>query len=187
MFNILRKDLPLQVTLKAKVYDIDYRFNNILNILACWEDELFPKEDRIKMMLHMFYVQDFPEEESLELFEKMVNFISLGEEVSSSSSSSPYEKIIDYEIDSWAIYSFFARVYKIDLQKEKIHWYRFVVLCQDLDESSNLANIVRIRTTSLNEVAKENRGKLAKLKRKFNLVKEPQTLEERNRLWLMEK
>ncbi len=83
------------------------------------------------------------------------------------------KRLYSYKQDADLIYCAFYAQYHIDLEKENMHWWKFLTLFGGLDESSRFMQIVRLRSMDLNEIKdKKERARIAGLQRKYALIDE---------------
>lgn len=186
MTNLLRHRLPTTVEYQGISYPIDYRFNTILKIFALLNDDLFTEEDRLKRAINLFYSDTRPEDTYTAVY-LMLQFMS-DDECLSESDDKCKPQLLSFEKDANMIYSYFLRVYHIDLQEEHIHWYKFKALIQDVGDTPLLSNIIDIRSTDPSSIPIEKRSKFLAIQRQFSInpTQIPRTLEERNKQWLMD-
>ena len=80
------------------------------------------------------------------------------------------KRLYSYKQDADYIYCAFYAQYHIDLEKESMHWWKFLALLRGLDENCRFMQIVRLRAMDLNEIKdKSERRRIAGLKRKYAL------------------
>lgn len=90
-------------------------------------------------------------------------------------------KIIDYDIDYPLIYSAFLHDYGIDLNKEKMHWWRFCDLFNGLHQDNQICQAIMYRSADLSKVKdKEQRKHIAEMKKVYAIEQED------NRMTLLE-
>lgn len=187
MTNLLRNRLPTTVEFENIEYPVDYRFSTILKIFALLYDDLFPEEERLKRAIKLFYSDKYPENLSVAVY-LMLQFISDADDLPQEEHTASREQLLSFEEDANMIYSYFLRVYHIDLQENQIHWYKFKALVQDVGEIPLLSSVINIRSTDVSTIPAERRNKFMKIKNQFSLLNEHvgnrETLEERNRRWL---
>lgn len=186
MKNLLKVRLPSAVEVGGISYKIDPLCDTALAILDLLNDEAFPKEDRRKMALEMFY-ETVPND-ILGAYVEMVRFLSGGELPKDGEESKSGKRVLDYEQDGNAIYTHVWRLYGIDLQETPVHWWKFLAMMNDLGEKTLLQNLVSIRSTELKDVPEARRAKFAKIKAEVALGsrkvgKKPMTLAERDAMW----
>ena len=86
------------------------------------------------------------------------------------------KRLYSYKQDADLIYCAFYAQYHIDLEKENMHWWKFLALFRGLDEKSRLMQIVRLRAMDLIEIKDKNeRKRIAGLQRKYALCDERST------------
>lgn len=83
------------------------------------------------------------------------------------------KRLYSYSQDADLIYCAFYAQYHIDLEKENMHWWKFLALFRGLDENSRFMQIVRLRSMDLNEIKDKNeRARIAGLQKKYALIDE---------------
>jgi len=102
------------------------------------------------------------------LFIEIIDFYS-GYSQKVAKASGKVERVFDYKNDSELIYASFAQQYGIRLINEQMHWIEFSTLFKNLGEDTAFRQVVRIRTMKANDVPKEQRSDLAKLKELYKL------------------
>lgn len=92
----------------------------------------------------------------------------------------------DWEQDWDYIVGAFVQCYKIDLEVESIHWYKFMALFNSLDSECQFMKIVGYRSMNLYEIKdKKMREMYGKLKKQYKLKDKWATLEDDNDgIWL---
>lgn len=196
--NLLYDRLPTQVyitensegdlfgfTSICRAVEIDWHYDTILRILKLLNDDMFPGDDRVAYALELFYSDNAEAKQVDEAhLAAMFDFICPEKEPTSPSPSSSRDALLDFETDSSAIYSFFFRTYGIDLIENRIHWYKFSALLQDISETSLLSTLVHIRSVDIKSVPKNQRAKILSLKNKLGIKsKKTMSLEERDAMW----
>lgn len=196
--NLLYDRLPTQVyitensegdlfgfTSTCRAVEIDWHYDTILRILKLLNDDMFPEDDRVAYALELFYVDNAEAKQADEAhLAAMFDFICPEKEPTPPSPSSSRDALLDFEADSSAIYSFFFRTYGIDLIENRIHWYKFSALLQDISETSLLSTLVHIRSVDIKSVPKNQRAKILSLKNKLGIKsKKTMSLEERDAMW----
>ncbi len=84
------------------------------------------------------------------------------------------KRLYSYEQDADMIFCAFYAQYHIDLEKENMHWWKFLALLRGLDENCRFMQIVRLRSMDLNEIKDKNeRHRIAGLKRKYSIDEMP--------------
>lgn len=147
-------------------------------VLCCFEIQKAAEElsevDLIRM-LRMFY-----EEPSLFFTNEHVNqmfwFFSCGREkkkkafprkVAGINSKQPF----DFQEDADLIYAGFFQQYGIDLQESEMHWWKFMILLENLGSDTRLSRVMEYRTidTSSKHLSKEQRSFYKAMQRYYGL------------------
>ncbi|MEF9892099.1 MAG: Gp15 family bacteriophage protein [Anaerorhabdus sp.] len=170
-FNFLLDEYPTQIVINEVVYEIDTDFKSVLRIIQLLDDNIFSDEEKIVNSVFMFYREKIPKNMNIAYLE-MMNFISIFNEKKSGNEDKT--RIIDYDIDSGLIYTAFIQCYQIDLSFNKMHWFKFCCLLENLSDSKpSLMHIMEIRTLEIDEnYSSKQKSKLRKLKRKYSLEKQ---------------
>ena len=113
-----------------------------------------------------FYEQPKTVNESL--FIEIIDFYS-GYAPKNTKAPVKVERVFDYKNDAELIYASFAQQYGIRLINEAMHWIEFSTLFKNLSEDTAFRQVIRIRTMKANDVPKEQRNDLAKLKELYKL------------------
>ena len=81
------------------------------------------------------------------------------------------KRLYSYSQDADLIYCAFYAQYHIDLEKENMHWWKFLALLRGLDENSRFMQVVRLRSIDLSEIKDKNeKARISGLQRKYSLV-----------------
>ena len=94
-------------------------------------------------------------------------------------------RVFDFVKDSEYIYSAFLEVYRIDLSREKLHWFSFNSLFRSLPEDCQICKIMHYRAVKLSDVPKTQKKFYTEMKERYRLDRDaqPKTLEQRNEEW----
>ena len=81
------------------------------------------------------------------------------------------EPILSFKQDDGLIIASFLQFYNIDLTKaDYMHWWKFRLLLDNLDNNSNLSEIMAIRGCSLSKISdKTERARVRKLKQHYRI------------------
>lgn len=147
----------------------DYR--QVFEFFRIVSDEKKSDIEKAQEILNVFF-DELPKFDNDRLWEFIEYYISMGCKTSAESS----ERLFDWDIDSGRVYAAFIQAYKIDLTKERMHWWTFRTLFDALPDGSKLMDIIKIRgmkrpTGKDRESAKE-RMRIDRLKAQFALDKE---------------
>lgn len=170
-FNFILDEYPKEIVIDEAIFLINTDFKRILGIIQLLNDDLFSNEEKVKASLALFYDTSIPEETN-EAYGAMLDFIHMYKEEKGSNKSGKKEpRVMDYEIDSGAIYSAFIEKYQIDLQEVIMHWFKFSVLLENLSaEKPRLLQLIEIRGMEIDEkLDSKDKAKLRKLKSEYSL------------------
>lgn len=169
-FNFLLDNFPHQVKIEEAVYDINSDYKSVLMIMQLLENQLFTDEEKLLNSLNIFYKGKIPKDIS-KAYSSMIDFMRMYEDIQN---NKKVNKVLDYEIDSGRIYSAFRQVYQIDLITQKIHWFLFNCLLENISEGKpKLIEIIQLRTMELDDkMPTKQKALLRKLKREYSLEKQ---------------
>ena len=163
--NILTSTLPAKIKVNNMIYDINYDFRTIINIILAFEDEELTYEEKIYIMINNLYKQSIPEEHLMEAIEKAIKFINFGEEKKESTKET--KRIYSFTKDGNYIYSGINMTHNVDLdEKTDLHWWKFGSLFMDMSENCMFGELTYYRT-------RKNEGKLtAEEKKSYQKIKD---------------
>lgn len=170
-FNFILNEYPNEVIVDEECVNVNTDFKCILAIIQLLNDDLFSNEEKVKSSLELFYISKIPTNTS-DAYLEMLNFIHMYKEENESKSRNKKEpRVMDYEIDSGAIYSAFIERYQIDLREVTMHWFKFSVLLENLSaEKPRLLQLIEIRGMEIDEkLDSKDKAKLRKLKNEYSL------------------
>ena len=143
----LQDDLPQGVTVGKKFYKLDFDFRNVLRMMDILSrDDIIP-EAREYLALkcltkHPKKVHSVMTEVRALLFEQRP--------------SRDDKKITDFEQDAGLIRSAFRQAYGIDLFNDRLHWFVFRELLNNIPEGSRYSEVIGIRVRPLPKPTKYN-------------------------------
>ena len=112
------------------------------------DDEIDDYERACGIIYKLFGSEALNDDDHLkEYFDKAIKYLNCGKE--SGTIASNEEPTFDYEQDWGFVKASFMSDYKIDLDKEKMHWWTFFDLLNGLTEHSILNRVRQIRGESL--------------------------------------
>lgn len=172
-FNLLIDPLPDGVEINGTVYSINPDHRTIIRILLILEDTTFYDEERRQMALFLFY-KVVPKDETA-AFEVMMEFIWC---YKNEEKAKEAEKIaFDFAIDSSLIFSAFFQIYGIDLTSIELHWFKFMALFADLNDTPALVSLMQIRTAELtSDMSNDQKLRLLALQKKYRIKKDEDLL-----------
>lgn len=150
MFN----KLPYFVILQGKKYKINVDFRKMISFENKLQDKSVRKEEKIKFGLRHFYPVFYNKDnyqillQIPELYqeacEKLIWFYKCGREdyhKSKGTEKGKNKQIYSYEFDDEYIYGAFYEQYGIDLEYERIHWWKFKSLLKSLKDDTEFVKI----------------------------------------------
>lgn len=181
MYNICLDKEPVEY--KGYLIRSDYRIG--IQITLALEDFELADEDRVLCALELLYGNGIPDDMSLAC-DGMVWFLSGGRKCSDSESSlSGIEEVddevddfvstnnkvaYDFEIDSDMIYSALFSQYGVEIDKERIHWFKFLALFKGLKDTE-FNDLMYYRTVDISKLPKEQQHDMRVLQNKYSIRK----------------
>lgn len=161
MENILLDPLPQEY--EGYLIRTDFRIG--IQLSLCGSDPELDDWEKVATMVDLLFGRGMPD------FETAMNgvrwFLSCGKEKDTDEGGSD-EPFFSFDYDDVYLYSAFRKVYGLDLTTEKIHWFKFIPMMQDI-EGTALSNIIGYRTTDTSKMKGEERAAYQKIKKKFQL------------------
>jgi Bacteriophage Gp15 protein len=169
---------------EGKVFHVDMAFDNILRLFELFDDPSISWWEKVLWGLEILIIEydewrEKPFEEQFELFKFILREFL---DIDLDQPPEQQKKIMDYQKDAELIYASFFAVYKIDLFKMhgKLHWKKFQALLTHLPDDSKLKEVIGYRTMkipSANQVSKEYRDHVIKMKRLYALENESSNID----------
>ncbi len=167
MFNILLDRMPDEY--EGYLIRTDYRIG--IQISQALEDEELSPYERVGVAINLLFGEGMPEYkvayEALKWFMRGGADLEKSEDLEESESESDV-RYFSFDIDSSRFYSGFRRMYGIDLDREKIHWFRFLAMMADLGDCA-FTQVIGYRTADTNGMDKKTRAAYNQIKKKFAL------------------
>lgn len=164
MWNVLLDVLPED----WHGYPIDTDFQTGIQISQCFDDdELSTREKLITSLCLLFPDEDNrpPLSEAQEALEWYMTDFNHDKH----SGKKGMKKLMDFDVDQWRIYAAFLSQYGIDLNTTKMHWFVFMGLLGNLEESS-FSRVIDIRQKKITgKMSPEERKHLAEAKKVYEL------------------
>ena len=143
----------------------DFRIG--MQICQCLADEDLSDYEKISNALYLLYGKGVPDVEVA--MRGLSWFLNRGEIKDKSEDNEGEEESFDFEVDSELIMSGFLKVYHIDLERESMHWFKFLSMIGDLGECA-LTNVINIRNKKITaDMPADQRETYTKLKKKYSL------------------
>lgn len=175
--NPLIEQFPKTVVVRHQEKDINSDFRTILKCNKIAEKHTQEKKisaDGLEKMTALFYRN--PERITEEHIDQMLWFMACGREkqkkhfprkAAGINKNTPF----DFEKDADLIYAGFYQQYRIDLQKSNMHWWKFMILLENLGDDTRLSRLIEYRTvdTSSNHLSKEAKAFYKAMQRYYSL------------------
>lgn len=154
-YNLILDRLP-NITPNGLKIRTDFRESIKFELLM--QNSNIEEKDKVTLALNLyFYDINIKNEEELK---KSVNdilwFYRCGKEETTSqgkeTKKETSKRIYSYEFDAEYIYSAFMEQYKIDLNKEHLHWWKFKALFNSLNEEVLFSKIMSYRAIDLSKI-----------------------------------
>lgn len=177
--SCLTEQFPEMVEVGGKKFPVRSDFRTALfleEIISCSKDVIC-KENLIKM-LGAFYVPQelFYTEEHIN---KMFWFLSCGRKKQKKrfpkkAAGINDEQPFDFVKDADLIYAGFMQQYHIDLQESNMHWWKFMILLENLGSETRLSKIMEYRTLDTNNkrLSKEERSFYSAMQKYYAIRKD---------------
>lgn len=150
MFN----KLPYFVILQGKRFKINVDFRHMISFENILQDKSISNQEKIEYLIRYFYPAFYNVENYNALLrlpdlyeeacDKLVWFYKGGREnyhKSKGDKKKSSEQIYSYEFDDEYIYGAFYEQYGIDLEKDRIHWWKFKALLKSLKDDTEFVKI----------------------------------------------
>lgn len=153
--NVLIDKFPTKVKIDGELYELNTDYRVCLKIMFAFQDDELTIQEKGMIMLRLLY-KNLPINID-EAVNKAIKFLDCGKSNEESEEKSMKSKapLFSWKKDSQYIYSAFKQSYGIDLEKEKMHWWKFVIMFMDLDENCFFNKLVGLRD-------RQRKGKLTK-------------------------
>ena len=163
--NPLIDDFPRELC--GVPIDTDYR--RMVQFELLLREESVPEADKIHLALSLLYKQPVPD--PVRAWDRLLWYYSCGqsgEQVQDEGKATP-PRLYDFETDAQRIYTAFLQCYRIDLQKEPLHWFKFHTLLVNLPHDSPFGQIMYYRTVNLAQLKGEERKHAMRMQSRFAL------------------
>lgn len=174
--SVLTELFPESLIVDGAEYLIHSDFRTVLKCNEIIKREPELSQQSLVEILQLFYEDcTFFTEEHIE---KMFWFFSCGRERKKRKFPRKIaglndKQSFDFEEDAELIYAGFQQQYGIDLQRERMHWWRFMILLDNFGADTRLSKVMEYRTTdtSNKKIGKEERAFLQAMQRYYGLDK----------------
>lgn len=172
--SVLTENFPESVTVDGVERPINGGFRTVLRCYEIQGNNTDLSEKDLIKMLCLFYKKEglFSEEH----IDRMFWFFSCGREKKKKSFPRKIAGInnkqpFDFEEDADLIYAGFLQQYGIDLQEEDMHWWKFMILLENLGTDTRLSRIMEYRTidTGSKHLSKDQKKYYQAMQRYYGL------------------
>lgn len=170
MFNILLDEYPEEWN--GYALNTDFRIGIMMTLASA--DPNLSEREKAKAIINLLFKDEIPTpKEAFECIQWFLNGWQHDHHGKGGGSSA-----MDFNIDQGRIYSAFMSQYKIDLNREDMHFWKFMYLLTNLEECS-FTRVIDIRTKKLNgKMSSEERKHYTNMKRVFAINVEKEKTEE---------
>lgn len=186
--STLTDPFPESVTVSGVEYPIYADFRTVLRCFEIQGRKAELSEDDLLSMLRLFYnVKRMTATE--DHIDQMFWFFSCGREkekkkfprkIAGINDKQPF----DFEGDADLIYAGFMQQYGIDLQESDMHWWKFMILLENLENDTRLQKVMEYRTidTGNKNLSKTEREFYQAMQRYYGLERKLPPMSEKERL-----
>lgn len=181
MYNMLLDRYPTEY--RGYLLRTDYRIG--IQITLVLEDLDLEDDERMLKALELLYGYGIPDDIMLAI-NGLKWFMSCGKSCSGDSSeyldiadiddevedsvSSNGKIAYDFEIDSDLIYASMFTQYGVEIDKEKMHWFKFIAMFRCLKDTE-LNDLMYYRTVDISKLPKQQQVEMRKLQDKYRIRK----------------
>lgn len=162
MLNVILDGFPEEY--EGYLIRTDFRIG--IQIAEALGDVDLAEPEKMITALQLLYGAGIPTD--LKLAEEGLMWFMRGDQPSDDSSPDGRPPTFDFEQDNRFLYSAFRARYGIDLARERLHWFAFLALLNDLGGCS-LSEIMGIRGMDISKLSSEQRRQYAELQRKYRI------------------
>ncbi len=144
--NILTQKLPTKIKINENIYDINYDYKTVLNIILAFEDNDLLYEEQVYVLVHALYKKEIPECDLEEAIIKGIKFIDCGAEPKEENNVKK-PRTYSFSKDGNFIFSGINQTHHIDIEeKENLHWWKFISLFMDMSPDCMFGELMYYRT-----------------------------------------
>ncbi len=177
--NILMDELPYTVFVAEEEVTINTDYRTGILFEQALSDLEMPDDEKLDTVLRLYYGDViFPLLDSMdtvkEALDNIMWFYRCGADMTARSESeeetSGKDLPFSYEHDAGYIYAAFLETYKIDLTKNRLHWWQFRALFLGLPETTLFCKIMEYRTMEIPaKMPKERKEFYRRMKRIYKI------------------
>lgn len=180
-YNLILDKLPYK-TPNGFIIRTDFRESIKFELLM--QDRRIEEEKKIILAINLYFSNlNIKDKEDLKLLtDDIIWFYRCGKEQKNTNrqiNNNKNKQIYSYEFDAEYIYSAFMQQYKIDLNKQYLHWWKFKALFSSLSEDVLFSKIMKYRATDLSSIKDKETKKFYKEMKKIYALPDMRTQEEK--------
>lgn len=172
---------PTQAEANGRKYDLDLAYDKVLRAIDAEDIHELTPEDRLELQCALLLKngRDVPRatEERAALLKAIFDLFKR-----ESDEKPPTERYIDFHQDAALIRSAFFRM-GVDLQRDRIHFCRFMELLADIPTDTALYRVIEIRQRPIPAPTKHNGKQIAELQKAKARVAIKYSEEDRKRMF----
>ena len=146
----LYESLPDSITVNGKKYKCDFDFRNVLKMLDIMQREDIYFDARDYLCLKCVISHRIPPKIVRAAYNELCSVLFEKRPETSE------KRITSYEQDAALIRAAFRQVYHIDLFRDKLHWFEFCELLQNMPEGNRYEEVLGIRARPIPAPTKYN-------------------------------
>ncbi|MDE7054875.1 MAG: bacteriophage Gp15 family protein [Oscillospiraceae bacterium] len=165
MYNAMLDRLPEDYN--GWLIRTDYRIG--VQIQLCISDPDLSDTEKTWTALNLLYGNGIPDMETA--LAGLSWFLSCGSGPSPQDDGGNDPPMYSFEMDAGRIVSGFRKVFGIDISRERLHWFEFISMIGDLQDTA-FTSVVGIRGTDPSDVDKKRRAEFVRMKDRFALSRQ---------------
>lgn len=163
--NILLEALPNAIEIDGSEYEINSDFRSCLQIILAFEDNSLAAIEKQMVLIENLY-KDKPDNLD-QAVRQGIKFLNGGRD---EQVQKPAMRVYSFEKDASYIMAAFKQTHNIDLDKETMHWWKFMTYFMDLGGETTFSNLVSLRTrVKTGKASKEERAVAREIAEIFDL------------------
>lgn len=168
--NVLTDKLPTKIKVNDNIYNINYDFRTVINIILAFEDKELINAEQIYIMIKNLYKEEVRPEDRMEAMKKALKFIDGGTEPELENDIKP-KRIYSFKKDGNYIFSGINQTHHINLsENENMHWWVFLSFFMDMSTDCAFGELVYYRKRkNENKLTKEEKEQYKKIKKLVDL------------------
>lgn len=176
MNNILTDKLPTKIKVNDNVYNINYDYKTIINIILAFEDKELTNNEQIYILLKSLYKDEILQKDIVEAVKKGIKFIDGGIDVNANEEIK-VKRTYSFKKDGNYIFSGINQTHHINLsENENMHWWVFLSLFMDMSDDCTFGELVYYRKRkNENKLTKEEKEQYKKIKKLVDLDEKDET------------